>query len=88
MGSDVLDNLLYYLGQVLFGKQLDELGGFDRWFRLIASRRNIYAWMFGFAFWAGLPVQTLLLVLTWTLMTIGVHSVRLIYRARQRLMTA
>jgi phosphatidylglycerophosphate synthase len=88
MVSDLLDNLLYYVGQVLFGKQLDELGAFDRRFRLIAGRRNIYAWMFCFGFWAGLPVQTLLLVLTWAIITIGVHSVRLIYHARQRLVIA
>ena len=55
MASDLLDNLLYYAGHVWFGKQLDELGPFDRSFRLIAGRRNIYAWMWLFGFWAGLP---------------------------------
>jgi 1L-myo-inositol 1-phosphate cytidylyltransferase / CDP-L-myo-inositol myo-inositolphosphotransferase len=85
MASDLIDNLLYYLGQVLCGKQLDELGGFDRRFRVIAGRRNIYAWMFFFGFWAGLPVQIFVVTLVWSLITIGVHGVRLVYHARQRL---
>ena len=59
MVSDLLDNLLYYAGHVWFGKQLDELGPFDRGFRLIAGRRNIYAWMWLFGFWAGLPTSCL-----------------------------
>ena len=88
MASDLIDNLLYYLGQVFCGKQLDELAGFDRRFRLIAGRRNIYAWMFFFGFWAGLPVQIFVVVLVWSLITIGIHGVRLVYHARQRLAMA
>src|SRR5712691_751832 len=88
MVSDLIDNLLYYLGQVFCGKQLDELGGFDRRFRLIAGRRNIYTWMFFFGFWAGLPVQIFVVTLVWSLITIGVHGVRLVYHARQRLTMA
>lgn len=88
MVSDLLDNVLYYLGQVWCGKQLDELGVFDRRFRLIAGRRNIYAWMFFFGFWAGRPVQIFVLALVWALITIGVHGVRLVYHARQRLAMA
>ena len=88
MASDLVDNLLYYLGQIFCGKQLDELGVFDRKFRLIAGRRNIYAWMFFFGFWAGLPVQIFVAALVWSLITIGVHGVRLVYHARQRLAPA
>jgi len=88
MLSDLIDNLLYYLGQVWFGKQLDELGLFDRRFRLIAGRRNIYTWMFFCGFWAGFPVQIFVVTLVWSLITIGVHGVRLVYHARQRLAMA
>jgi len=88
MLSDLLDNLLYYLGQVFCGKQLDELGAFDRRFRLIAGRRNIYAWMFLFGFWAGFPVQIFVAALLWALITIGVHGIRLVYHARHRLAMA
>ena len=88
MASDLVDNLLYGLGRRFCGKQLDELGVFDRKFRLIAGRRNIYAWMFFFGFWAGLPVQIFVVALVWSLITIGVHGVRLVYHARQRLALA
>ena len=82
MLSDLIDNLLYYLGQLLHGKQLDELGMFDRRFRLIAGRRNIYAWMFMFGFWAGFPVQSFVAALVWALVTISIHGMRLVYHAR------
>jgi phosphatidylglycerophosphate synthase len=83
MLSDLIDNLLYYLGQLLHGKQLDELGMFERRFRLIAGRRNIYTWMFMFGFWAGFPVQIFVAALVWALVTISIHGMRLVYHARQ-----
>ena len=59
MAGDLLDKLLYMTGHLTLGKQLDELGPFDRQFRLIAGRRNIYLWMFILGFWGGLPLQAL-----------------------------
>lgn len=79
MLCDLGDNLLYGLGRGLFGKHLDELGRFDRLFRLIAGRRNIYAWMFCFGFWAGFPVATLVMVFCWALTTVMIHGGRLAY---------
>jgi 1L-myo-inositol 1-phosphate cytidylyltransferase / CDP-L-myo-inositol myo-inositolphosphotransferase len=88
MLSDLLDNLLYYAGHVWLGKQLDELGPFDRGFRLIAGRRNIYAWMWMFGFWAGLPTYIFMAALAWALVTVGVHSVRLAYHVHRRIAVA
>jgi phosphatidylglycerophosphate synthase len=88
MVSDVLDNMLYYAGHVWLGKQLDELGPFDRGFRLIAGRRNIYAWMWMFGFWAGLPTHAFVAALAWAIVTVGVHSVRLAYHVRRRIAVA
>jgi phosphatidylglycerophosphate synthase len=88
MASDFLDNMLYYAGHVWFGKQLDELGPFDRGFRLIAGRRNIYVWMWLFGFWAGLPAQACVAALAWALVTVGVHSVRLAYHMHRRMAVA
>ena len=85
MVSDVLDNLLYYAGLVWLGKYLDELGSFDRGFRLIAGRRNIYAWMWFFGFWAGLPTQVFVAALVWAIVTVGVHSTRLVYHLRRQM---
>jgi len=88
MLSDFLDNLLYYAGHVWFGKQLDELGPFDRRFRLIAGRRNIYTWMWMFGFWAGLPTYIFMAALAWAIVTVGVHGVRLAYHVRRRIAVA
>ena len=88
MASDLLDNLLYYAGHIWLGKQLDELGPFDRSFRLIAGRRNVYAWMWLFVFWAGLPTYAFTAALAWAMVTVGVHSVRLAYHVRRRMAVA
>jgi phosphatidylglycerophosphate synthase len=88
MASDLLDNLLYYAGHVWFGKQLDELGPFDRGFRLIAGRRNIYTWMWLFGFWAGLPAPAFAAALVWAIVTVGVHGIRLAYHVRRRMAVA
>jgi hypothetical protein len=73
---------------VYFGKQLDELGSFDRGFRLIAGRRNIYTWIWMFGFWAGLPAHVFVLAVAWAMVTVGVHGVRLAYHLRRRMAVA
>jgi len=88
MVSDVLDNLLYNAGHMWLGKHLDELGPFDRGFRLIAGRRNIYAWMWMFGFWAGLPTHVFVAALALAMVTVGVHGVRLVYHLRRHMRTA
>jgi len=84
MVCDLLDNLLYYTGQVWLGKQLDELGPFDRGFRLIGGRRNMYVWMFCLGFWAGIAVPTLVATLLWAILTVLVHGSRLVYHVSRR----
>jgi len=79
MACDLLDSLLYYLIHVRLGKELDELGGFDRAFRLIGGRRNIYMWMFLFGSWAGYPAHSLVVVFLWAAITVEVHGSRVIY---------
>ncbi len=88
MAFDLLDNLLYALGHTWFQKQLDELSPFDRGFRLIAGRRNIYVWMFFVGFWAGVPVHSLTAVCAWAGLTVVVHGVRLVYHRRCQLAVA
>ena len=82
MACDLADKLLYYLIHTRLNRELDELETFDRTFRIIGGRRNIYAWMFLFGFWAGYPVQTLGVVCFWALITVGVHGIRVVYHLR------
>jgi phosphatidylglycerophosphate synthase len=79
MVSDVLDNLLYGAGQALFHKQLDEMSPFDRRFRLIAGRRNIYSWMMFVGFWAGFPYAIFTAAFLWAVLTVVIHGIRLGY---------
>ena len=75
-------------GSACFANSWMNWSTFDYRFRLIAGRRNIYAWMLCSGFWAGLPVQTLVAALSWALITLGVHAMRLVYHVRQRLAMA
>ncbi|MGE3537025.1 MAG: CDP-alcohol phosphatidyltransferase family protein [Candidatus Tectimicrobiota bacterium] len=79
MALDLVDNLLYSLGHLWFQKQLDELGPFDRRFRLLAGRRNIYIWVCLVGFWAGAPVQSLTVSCAWAGLTVLIHGARLLY---------
>ncbi len=89
MAADLLDKLLYMLGHILLGKQLDELGCFDRRFRLLGGRRNVYLWILLLGFWAGFPPQALIVSCGWALCTLTVHSMRFVYHLRrQHLVTA
>ena len=87
MACDLTDSLLYYLIHVRLGRELDELTKFDRGFRLIAGRRNIYLWMFIFGFWTGYPVQSLAAAFFWALVTIGIHGFRVADHVRRRNVT-
>jgi phosphatidylglycerophosphate synthase len=88
MACDLLDKLLHGVGRLYLGKQPEELGQFDRKFRRIGGRRNIYALMFLFGFWSGFPVHALVLALVWALLTVAVHSSRLVYHLGRRTATA
>lgn len=88
MACDCLDKSLYGLSHRLFNKHLDELGLFDRQFRLIGGRRNIYLFFFIAGVWADVASQTLVLASAWALCTVVVHSGRLVYHMRHRVATA
>ncbi len=84
MASDVFDKLLYMWGHMVFGKQLDELGVFERRFRLIGGRRNVYLWFFLIGFGAGYPVPAFMIASVWALCTALIHSARFLYHLRYR----
>lgn len=88
MGCDLLVKILYGVGRLLFGKQLEELGPFDRGFRSIGGRRNIYMGILLIGFWTGLAPQALVLALGWALLTLTVHVSRMVYHLSQRTATA
>jgi hypothetical protein len=77
IAADTADNLWYTLSGAWYGKSIDLFGSFDRRFRLIAGRRNIYCSMFIIGFGVGFPLQTFAMTSIWAAVTAAVHAFRL-----------
>jgi phosphatidylglycerophosphate synthase len=75
--SDTADNIVYTLANKWYGKTIDLFSPFDRAFRRIAGRRNIYGFMFIIGFSFGYPFQTFAIVSLWAALTASIHSFRL-----------
>jgi 1L-myo-inositol 1-phosphate cytidylyltransferase / CDP-L-myo-inositol myo-inositolphosphotransferase len=85
IGSHLLDELAKRRAKIATGRLLDDFTPFDRAFRLIAARRNIYVWILAFGFllnafpkgyaticgWAGFSAAVHLLRSAWICSTRG-----------------
>jgi phosphatidylglycerophosphate synthase len=75
---DTADNLFYTLAEKWYGKSIDLFSSFDKVFRRIAGRRNIYGIMFFLGFLFGYPLHTFAAVTVWAAITASIHGLRLI----------
>jgi phosphatidylglycerophosphate synthase len=76
VGFDLLDNVVYATVQARTGCMLDEVTPFDRGFRKVAGRRNVYVMLFiAGALGAHLPLA-FLAAAAWAAVTAGVHAGR------------
>jgi len=75
--SDTADNILYTLASKWYGKTIDFFSPFDRAFRRIAGRRNIYVFIFIIGFSLGFPFETFAVVAAWAAVTASIHGYRL-----------
>ncbi len=73
---DLSDSLLYLVVQRRTGTMLDELTPFDRRFRAVAGRRNVYVWFFVVGFWSGHAAPAFLAAVAWAGVTVLVHAAR------------
>jgi phosphatidylglycerophosphate synthase len=73
---DLADSLLYLAVQRHTGTMLDELTTFDRRFRAVAGRRNVYVWFFVVGFWSGHAAMAFLCATAWAGLTVVVHATR------------
>lgn len=73
---DLADSLLYLVAQKRTGKMLDELTAFDRRFRAIAGRRNVYVMIFVAGFFLGDAATAFLVAVGWAVTTVAVHAAR------------
>jgi phosphatidylglycerophosphate synthase len=76
IGSHVLNGFAKRRARAATGRLLDDVGSFDRGFRLIAARRNIYIWVLAFGFLLNALPQTYVFICGWAALTAVVHLLR------------
>lgn len=79
IASDLLDKFAKCRAETAKGRLLDDVTPFDRAFRLIAARRNIYLWMLACGFLLGAFQQSYAVICGWAAVTAAVHLVRSIW---------
>ena len=80
---DTLDNIVYTLSSKWFQKNFDLLSQFEKNFRKIAGRRNIYCFMFIIGFFLGYYIETFFATTVWAAITCLVHIFRLLWHKRK-----
>jgi phosphatidylglycerophosphate synthase len=76
IGSHVLDGFGKRRAHRATGRRLDDVAPFDRAFRLIAARRNVYIWILTFGFLLNALPQTYVFICGWAALTAVVHLLR------------
>ena len=76
LGGELLSQAAKGYARHLTGRLLDDVSGFDRFFRLIAGRRNIYVWLLAIGWcWNG-GASAYRLISIWAVMTAAIHMAR------------
>jgi 1L-myo-inositol 1-phosphate cytidylyltransferase / CDP-L-myo-inositol myo-inositolphosphotransferase len=76
IGAEVLNALTRASIVRYYGKSISELGPFDRTFRLVGGRRNIYVWILALGLILGTVVGAFKLIAWWEAVTAAVHLAR------------
>jgi phosphatidylglycerophosphate synthase len=71
---DLIDNVIYSIADVRWGRSVDNATPFLSRFRLVAGRRNIYTWIFLPGFFLGAPAYSFYLAVVWAGITAAVHA--------------
>ena len=79
IGSHLLDHFARRRTKMAKGRLLDDVAPFDRAFRLIAARRNVYAWILACGFLLGAFPQSYAVICGWAAFSAAVHLVRSIW---------
>jgi phosphatidylglycerophosphate synthase len=79
IGSHLLDEFAKRRAKMAKGRLLDDVTPFDRVFRLIAARRNVYVWMLACGFLLDAVPQSYALICGWAAFSAAVHLVRSIW---------
>jgi phosphatidylglycerophosphate synthase len=79
IGSHLLDEFAKRRAKVAKGRLLDDVTPFDRAFRLIAARRNVYVWILACGFLLEAFPQSYAIICGWAAVSAAVHLVRSIW---------
>jgi phosphatidylglycerophosphate synthase len=79
IGSHLLDEFAKRRAKLATGRLLDDVAPFDRAFRLIASRRNVYVWLLACGFLLDALPQSYAVICGWAAFSAAVHLVRSIW---------
>jgi phosphatidylglycerophosphate synthase len=76
IASHVLDEFAKRRVKIARGRLLDDVMPFDRAFRLIAARRNVYVWILACGFLLGAFPQSYAIICGWAAVSAAVHLAR------------
>jgi phosphatidylglycerophosphate synthase len=76
IGSHLLDEVVKRRAKIATGRLLDDVAPFDRAFRLIAARRNVYVWALTAGFLLGAFPQSYAIICGWAAVSAAVHVMR------------
>jgi phosphatidylglycerophosphate synthase len=79
IGSHLLDELAKRRAKMATGRLLDDITLFDRAFRLIAARRNVYVWILACGFLLDALPQSYGIMCGWAAFSAAIHLVRSIW---------
>jgi phosphatidylglycerophosphate synthase len=79
IGSHLLDEFAKRRVKIVKGRLLDDVAPFDRAFRLVAARRNVYVWILTCGFLLHAFPQSYAVICGWAAFSAAVHLVRSIW---------
>ena len=79
IGSHLLDEFVKRRAKMATGRLLDDVAPFDRAFRLIAARRNVYVWVLTGGFLLGAFPQSYAIICGWAAVTAAIHLMRSVW---------
>jgi phosphatidylglycerophosphate synthase len=84
IGSHLLDEFAKRRAKMAKGRLLDDITPFDRAFRLIAARRNVYVWILACGFLLDAFPQSYAIICGWAAVSAAVHLMRSIWICNAR----
>jgi phosphatidylglycerophosphate synthase len=79
IASHLFDEVVKRRAKMATGRLLDDVAPFDRAFRLIAARRNVYIWTMAAGFLLGVFPQSYAIICGWAAVTAAVHLMRSVW---------